>query len=390
MQTIAINTTAELAALVPRLMAMPLLAVDTEFVRVDTFNPRLGLIQIGDRDCEYLVDPLAVSDLSPLAPLLLAEYPRKILHACSEDLEVLARVAGGMPKGILDTQIAAAFLGKGLQLGYQKSLQDFLQVDIPKDESRSDWLARPLSAAQINYAALDVRFLPRLYDVIAAGLKERGLEAWFEADCALMLTEVNQLPDPEVVYQDVTNAWRLRRQELAVLKVLTTWREREARRRDVPRGFLIKNGSLFGLARRQPQALSALAEIEEMTPRIVRREGELLLQLIAEAKAVPEADWPAALPPPLPREAKVLFDKLKAEAEAVSAQHGVPAEVLLRKRHVEAMVLLAVDHGLEAEWPPALRGWRGEILTPRLVEVLRQHAEDLQAWREMRHRTLED
>jgi len=291
-----------------------------------------------------------------------------------------------MPKGILDTQMAAAFLGHGLQLGYQKSLQEFLGVDIPKDESRSDWLARPLSEAQVNYAALDVRYLPQLYDVLAAQLRASGIEQWFEADCAHMLADVNELPDPETVYQDANNAWRLRPQELAVLRELTRWRELEARRRDTPRGFLIKNGSLFGLARRQPQTLSALGEIEEMTPRIVRREGETLLRLIAAGKAQPASSWPATLPPPLPREARTVYDRLKDVATLVGKQHGVPVEVLLRKRQLEALVLSVVDHGFDVAPPVALNGWRGQILTPLLFDALREHAGDLQAWRELRQR----
>jgi len=390
MQTIAITSTADLQALVPRLLEQPLLAFDTEFVRVDTFHPLLGLIQIGDRDHEYLIDPIAIGDLSALKPLLLSPTPRKILHACSEDLEVLARLAGAMPAGIVDTQIAAAFLGHGLQLGYQKSLLEFLGVDIPKDESRSDWLARPLSEAQVNYAALDVRYLPQLYDVLAARLQTAGLMAWFEADCAQMLLDVNQPPDPETVYQDVSNAWRLRPQELAVLRELTRWREREARRRDTPRGFLIKNGSLFGLARRQPQTLTALGEIEEMTPRIVRREGETLLQLIAAARAQPPGSWPAPLPPPLPREARTVHDHLREVATQVGRRHGVPVEVLLRKRHLEALVLLVVDHGFEVSPPPALQGWRGGILTPLLLAALREHAEELAAWGELRRRAQQE
>lgn len=388
MQTIAVNTKAELDELVPKLMQKPLLAMDTEFVRVDTFHPQLGLIQIGDCTHEYLIDPLTVGDLSALKPLLLSEQP-KILHACSEDLEVLARIAGTMPRGILDTQIAAAFLGQGLQLGYQKSLQEFLGVDIPKDESRSDWLARPLTAAQVNYAALDVRYLPMLYERLHEGLKAKQLNEWFEADCRLMLSEVNQLPDPETVYQDASNAWRLRRPELAVLQVLTRWRELEARRRDTPRGFLIKNGSLFGLARRQPQTLGALAEIDDISPRIVRREGEAILALIAEAKTLPEEAWPSLLPPPLPREAKAVFDDLKNVAAQVAVECGVPVEVLLRKKHVEALVLDVVDFGSAATPPAALLGWRREILLDKLMAALGRWNDDLLAWGEMRRLAVE-
>ncbi len=386
MQTIAVNTQAELAALIPALMAQPLLALDTEFVRVDTFHPKLGLIQIGDRQHEYLIDPLLMSDLSVLAPLLLAEKPLKILHACSEDLEVLARLCGAMPRGVLDTQMAVAFLGQGLQMGYQKALQEFLGVDIPKDESRSDWLARPLSEAQITYAALDVRYLPQLYDKLEAQLKAGGLFDYFAADCAQMLADQVRALDVDLgtVYESVSNAWRLRPQELAVLKALTIWREHSARERDLPRGFLIKNGSLFTLARRQPQNLQQLGEVEDMTPRILRREGQTILNLIREARVLPAEAWPRRLPPPLPREARELFDALKKVAAQVAQDIGMPADVLLRKKHAEGLVMALVDEAGEAAVPAALKGWRAAVLTPKLMACLQGYADDLKAWGDMR------
>lgn len=389
MNIVHITDNAALADMARALAGREHLALDTEFMRVDTFHPRLALIQLGDGDTEYLVDPLTITDFSPLVPLLVAERPRKLLHACSEDIEVLARLCGQLPAGIIDTQIATAFLGQGLQVGYQKALQENLGVDIPKDESRSDWLQRPLSAGQISYAALDVKYLPPLYDYLRRALAERRLTDWFEADCRLMLDEVDFAPVPELMYRDVSNGWRLRRQELAVLRELLVWREAEARRRDTPRGFLIKNGSLFSLARRQPSTLQALADIEDMTPRILRKEGEAILAVIAAARQLPEETWPAALPTPLPRESRELFDALRAAAAGVAEKTGVPAEVLLRKRHIEAMVLGRVDQGDNAPLPRAFAGWRGELLLPVLLPVLAAADDELQAWGRERRRAVE-
>lgn len=389
MNIVHITDNAALADMAQRLAGREHLALDTEFMRVDTFHPRLALIQLGDGDTEYLVDPLTISDFSPLVPLLVAERPRKLLHACSEDIEVLARLCGQLPAGIIDTQIATAFLGQGLQVGYQKALQENLGVDIPKDESRSDWLQRPLSAGQISYAALDVKYLPPLHDYLRRALAERRLTDWFEADCRLMLDELDFAPDPALMYRDVSNGWRLRRQELAVLRELLVWREAEARRRDTPRGFLIKNGSLFSLARRQPSTLQALADIEDMTPRILRKEGEAILAVIAAARQLPEEVWPAALPTPLPRESRELFDALRAAAAGVAEKTGVPAEVLLRKRHIEALVLGRVDQGDNAPLPRAFAGWRGELLLPVLLPVLAAADDELQAWGRERRRAVE-
>lgn len=389
MNIVHITDNAALAELAGTLASREAIALDTEFMRVDTFHPRLALIQIGDGDTEYLVDPLSITDFTPLHPLLLQEFPRKLLHACSEDIEVLTRLAGAMPRGIVDTQIATAFLGQGLQVGYQKALQDNLGVDIPKDESRSDWLLRPLSPGQVSYAALDVKYLPPLHDHLQRALQERGLTPWFLGDCQLMLDELNFEPDATLMYRDVSNAWRLRRQELAVLREILVWREGQARSRDIPRGFLVKNSSLFALARRQPGNLQALGEIEDMTPRILRKEGAALLEVIARARQLPPESWPAPLPTPLPRESKNLFEALKASAREVAARVRVPEEVLLRKRHVEALVMGRVDHGDAAPLPRAFQRWRGDLLLPVLEPVLKAAENELAEWRRERQRAVQ-
>lgn len=388
MNIVHVTDNAALAAMAHKLASREAIALDTEFMRVDTFHPRLALIQIGDGDTEYLIDPLGITDFSPLLPLLLNDFPRKLLHACSEDIEVLTRLAGAPPRGIIDTQIATAFLGQGLQVGYQKALQENLGVDIPKDESRSDWLARPLSPGQVSYAALDVKYLPPLHDYLMRALAERRLMDFFLGDCQLMLDDLDFTPDATLMYREVSNAWRLRRQELAVLREVLIWREREARSRDIPRGFLIKNSSLFTLARRQPGSIQALSEIEDVTPRILRREGEAILAVVQAAKQLPPETWPARLPTPLPKESRELFETLRAAAKPVALATGVPEEVLLRKRHVEALVMGRVDSGREAALPRAFASWRGELLLPVLEPVLDSAENALAAWRLERQRAV--
>lgn len=389
MQPVHITDNAALAEVAHALAKRDSIALDTEFMRVDTFYPILGLIQIGDGQHEYLIDPLKVTDLSPLTPILASEFPRKVLHACSEDIEVLSRMAGARPQGILDTQIATAFLGQGLQVGYQKALQENLGVDIPKDESRSDWLARPLSPGQIAYAALDVKYLPPLYSHVHDGLRSRGMLPYFESDCRLMLDELDYIPDPALMYRDVSNAWRLRPQELAVLQEILVWREQQARARDLPRGFLIKNSSLFELARKQPSSLQALSVIEDVTPKILRKEGESILAVIHAARARTPDTWPKPLPTPLPREARDLFEDLRKAATVVAGSTGVPIEVLLRKKHIEALVLGRVDMGQQAPLPRAFHGWRGEQLLPVLEPVLAKAEHTLMAWGAERRRAVE-
>lgn len=381
-QTLYIATAQGLEQSLPRWRQASPLALDTEFIRTDTFYPRLGLVQLGDGAGEALVDPLAVGPLTALDAVLGPQGPLKILHACSEDLEVLTPLTTAGLGEVHDTQIALSFLGEGLQVGYQKALQLVLEIEIPKDAARSDWLARPLSQAQRDYAALDVRHLPALYATLRERLEARGLWPHFIAECR----EACRLPAavvPEHAWQDHPNAWRLRPRELAVLRALMTWREREAVARDVPRGHLLKPPVLFEMARRQPGNLFALLEIPEINPRVARRDGEVLLALIAAARALPEADCPQRLPPPLPREAGSVYDALKQVMQGVASRHAVPLEVLWRKRLADRVVLTAVDHGVDAALA-VLAGWRAPLLHDALAMALAGHADDFSAWRAAR------
>ena len=138
---------------------LPYVALDTEFMRVDTFYPIAGLLQVGDGQRAYLVDPLVVKDWAPFAELLEDPAVTKVLHSCSEDLEVFLRLTGALPAPLFDTQLAAGYLNIGFSMGYSRLVKEVLDIDLPKGETRSDWLQRPLSETQISYAAEDAQHL---------------------------------------------------------------------------------------------------------------------------------------------------------------------------------------------------------------------------------------
>lgn len=362
---------------VPRWQHAQPLAIDTEFIRVDTFYPKLGLLQLGDGQGEMLVDPVAIDDLACLAPVLGEAGPLKIMHACSEDLEVLTPYSEGAVGRVHDTQIGLAILGEGLQLGYQKALAQVLTIDIPKDVSRSDWLARPLSDQQLNYAALDVRHLPSLYEVVRERLKANELWHIFDAECA----EVCRVPkaiNPDEIWRSHGNAWRLSRQQSAVLQALMRWREIEAMRRDVPRGHLLKPLSLFEMAQCLPKHLQDLRGISELNPRVMRKDGEEILAVIAQA-AADNIAWPTPIAVPLPREASKLFEALKRAMQAVAGDLSVPLEVLWRKRLAERIVLQAVDTSI-VDALAQVDGWRAPYVSPVIAEVLTAHQAQLDEW----------
>ncbi len=367
-----IDQDAELAELCGRWREQGSIAVDTEFMRSETFYPIAGLLQIGDgRGC-YLIDPLAIKDLEPLRELFQDSNVTKVLHACSEDLEVFQRWLGVVPEPLFDTQIGAAFAGLGFSLGYANLAQQLLGIEIPKGETRSDWLQRPLSVPQKKYAALDVAHMLVIYGKLLQQLRDKGRLEWARADSADLVANAKSEPDFDDYYLKLGSAWKLRRQELTVLRRLSAWREREARERDRPRNRLIKENGLWELARRQPTDLAQLRTLKEVPAHTQKEEGEALMAQIREALEEPESQWPEQLDPPLGRAEAPLMKALKRYVRALAEAQELPPELLVRKREYEAIVRSGLKGGA-FELPERLHGWRYELLGPGLLEAAEAH-----------------
>ncbi|KIU44446.1 MULTISPECIES: ribonuclease D [Pseudomonas] len=347
---------------------LPYVALDTEFMRVDTFYPIAGLIQVGDGQRAFLIDPLLIGDWQPLAELLEDSAVTKVLHACSEDLEVLMRLTGSLPAPLFDTQLAAGYLNLGFSMGYSRLVQEVLGIELPKGETRSDWLQRPLSETQVSYAAEDAVHLAEVYERLRPQLSE-DKNAWVLEDGAELVAQLRRETDPYELYRDAKLAWKLSRAQLAVLRELCAWREREARARNLPRNRVLREQSLWPLARTQPDNLSALAKIEDMHPRTIRQDGEFLLELIKKAASVPPSEWPPALPEPLPIEASALLKQLRAIGQAEGERLGIAPELMLRKKTLEALLKSGYPNG-PYQLPDSLRGWRRERMGQALLDCL--------------------
>ncbi|HUE93947.1 ribonuclease D [Pseudomonas sp.] len=348
--------------------SLPFVAVDTEFMRVDTFYPIAGLLQVSEGKRAYLIDPLLIGDWTPFAELLQDPAVVKVLHACSEDLEVFLRLTGSLPSPLFDTQLAAGYLNLGFSMGYSRLVQAVLNIELPKGETRSDWLQRPLSATQVSYAAEDVLHLAEVYLLLQEQLSADKYR-WVLEDGAELVANLGRELDPELAYREAKLAWKLSPQQLAVLKMLCAWREREARARNQPRNRIIREHSLWPLARTQPDNLVALARIEDMHPKTVRQDGELILQMIRQAAASPAADWPAALPEPLPLEASSLLKKLRAIGQREGERLNIAPELMLRKKTLEALLKTGYPKG-PYQLPDSLRGWRRELMGQALLDCL--------------------
>jgi ribonuclease D len=342
------------------------IALDTEFFREKTFHPVPALIQFAADQRAYLVDPLVVGCTDAFRRML-GGGPLKLLHASSEDLEVFAHWAGVPLAPLVDTQIAQALLGEDPAMGYQRLVQHWTGETLPKDETRSDWLVRPLSESQRHYAALDVIFLLQVWAHQREALERLGRMAWLEADCRELVAQALRSDEADGQwYRRHRQLWRLSPRQIEAYRLLTTWREGEARRRNLPRGWLVNDRVLYGIAERMPGNRFALAEVDDIKPSLIKRDGDTLLALVKQARECDTATLPTAPPSPMEPAFKKRLKALKRVVNAEAERLGVAPEVLLRRRDLEALV--AAD--LEGQVLPLPTDWRGERLSTALTTAL--------------------
>lgn len=357
---IHVNSDTLLAQMAERWQRAPVLALDTEFVRETTFYPIAGLVQLGDGSAQYLIDPLAISDWAPLRQLFTGPQP-KVLHACGEDLELFQLLLGELPQPLFDTQVGAALAGWGYGLGYGALVQQRLGIAVEKEHTRSNWVARPLSAEQCRYAALDVVYLPPLFDELAEQLSAAGRFDWWrqEGERALQLSRGTVAPAQW--YRKLGAGWRLQGAQLLFLQSLCAWREVEARARNLPRGWLLKDAECLELARRLPRDEAELARVPDLSPERRRAAAGVILELAAEARASTEASWPPPLAEPLPRELNGQLQRLRNCVNARAVELGMAPELLARKRDLEELLR-------SGELPPTLAdGWRRGVIGDELL-----------------------
>ncbi|MGL4475993.1 MAG: ribonuclease D [Shewanella sp.] len=353
-------------ALVAQYRHAPLLVLDTEFVRTRTYYAKLGLIQAYDGKTLALIDPIAVPDLSGFWALLQDTNIVKLVHSCSEDLEVFAHYGQCQPAPLFDSQLAAALNGMGHGLGYAKLVQSCLGVELDKGESRTDWLKRPLSQAQLQYAANDVYYLYQLYPQLLAELNSKQRLDWLFEE-GQRLTQGRLTPtDPQLAYLKVKNAFQLSSEELAVLRDLAAWRLHRAIERDLALGFVVKDHVLLALAKRQPKTLESLLRMSELTDHEKRVLGQGLVNIINK---VDFSDCPEPIDIlALQSGYKPAFKAIKTELLQVCEAHQVPEELLASKRHIHEYLAWIWHHKQLAE-PLLLQGWREQLCAESLQQV---------------------
>ncbi|EIF6796425.1 ribonuclease D [Salmonella enterica] len=368
-----IETDDALASLCEAVRACPAIALDTEFVRTRTYYPQLGLIQLFDGANVALIDPLGISDWSPLKAVLRDTGITKFLHAGSEDLEVFLNAFGELPEPLIDTQILAAFCGRPLSWGFAAMVEEYTGVALDKSESRTDWLARPLSERQCEYAAADVWYLLPIAKKLMIETEAAG---WLPAaldECRLMQQRRQEIQAPEEAWRDITNAWQLRTRQLACLQLLADWRRRKARERDMAVNFVVREENLWAVARYMPGSLGELDSLG-LSGSEIRFHGKTLISLVAKAQALPEE----ALPEPLlnlmdmPGYRKA-FKAIKALVAEVSASHHVSGELLASRRQINQLLNWHWKLKPQNGQPELISGWRAELMAEKLTLLLQEY-----------------
>ncbi len=372
----------ELRAHCERWRTLPLIALDTEFQRVETFYPVPGLIQVADDRACYLIDPLSITDFTPLKVLFEDTSVTKVMHASTEDLELFVNSYQCLPAPLHDTQLAASMLDWGTSMGLQRMLEQVLQVSVDKGETTSNWLQRPLTASQEHYAALDVAYLPALYTIQTQALKEKGMQDWLAQEClALLHGALDTDPEGLEYYRRFSQVWNYPEHKVAALRDLTAWREQTARSRDVPRNRVLSNQALIRIIETWPRSLSELSRLEDIKKRVLREDGDIILNLLKNGLRSAQEEPPASIDRPLHYFWNKPLKKLKSVVRQVGSQHQVSAELLLKRKELEALVRSGLEQG-DYRLPESVSPWRKALieapLLAELAEIEKQRIQEAQ------------
>ncbi len=348
----------------PDLEADGLLAIDTEFFRETSYYPALGLVQLATRNHLACVDPLAFDAREGLAQLLLDPAVTKLFHSCSQDLEVLLQYLGELPCPVIDTQIAAAMLGEKDQISYANIVAQHLGVELEKSQTRTNWLKRPLSAKQLEYAAEDVLYLIPVYERLLDSLRAKDRVDWLQYDCEQLCRNAQRFePDYDSCWQRVKGAHKLTSEQLGVVDALARWREHKAIALDKARRQVISDDFIVQAATRPPQNEQELRRCGKYARELDAQDFSDMLAAIRQAQAADPASWPQPAHQRLDNEQKQRIRKLMNTVEQRAEQLGVAQAILGSRKEIEKLAEGQRELNI-------LSGWRYHAIGEQLVNQL--------------------
>jgi ribonuclease D len=352
------------------LQSAEILAVDTEFVRERTYFHRLGLIQVSSGEHFAAIDPILLSDLTPLLELFKDPKKIKIFHAARQDLEILVRLCGQVIPPVFDTQVAAALVGWGAQISFAKIVHKALGKTIHKSETYTDWCRRPLSDNQIEYAIDDVRYLVPVYYKLIERLKKMDRLDWVKGEVlAWEDPQTFDLPDPQKRLLKIKNLRSLKPRNLTVLKALVVWREGEAVKRDCLPKNIVRDETLLEFARKVPKELKALSEFRGFHQKELTKSGPSILSTIEKAMQTPEEDF-AVLPENNGHTTvRGVEELLSAYVQIRSEELKIEPSVLADRKKIHSFVT-HYEQKLDMEEHFLFQGWRKNLIGSPMLALL--------------------
>lgn len=364
MKPTLIESSDALDALCEKLINQPLIAVDTEFFRETTYYPHLGLIQLASPDCIACIDPLAFDARDGIANLLLNPAITKIFHACTQDLEVLYQYLGKLPHPIVDTQIAAAMLGVQEQIGYASLVEIQVGVQLEKSHTRTNWLKRPLTPGQIEYAGDDVLYLIPMYQKLSSELQRKNREPWLRQDCD------NLSSDEQRFFPDMNNCWKrikglhkLRGVQLSICYTVAQWREQLAMKKDMTRRKVLADEAIIQIAAIQPDSIDTLKKVHSVARVLDTTEQHSLLEAIHKGISTPDTEWPSVDRHKPSADEKALLKKCLELLRRKTEELDIAQGILCSRKDLEKMIAGNRDI-------PVLNGWRLDCIGRELLEQI--------------------
>ncbi len=361
-----------LLALCERIRSAPRVGVDTEFHAERTYAARLMVVQLAFADGAAIVDPLAIADLRPLAQALCETTV--VGHALASDLKILAERFGFVPSHIFDCQVAASFLGYGMQVSLADLVRDLCGVSLAKSQTVSDWSARPLSPKQIDYLVDDVAHLLEMQDKLTERLVSAGRYAWAMDECAQLSNPDRYRADERRMLQRVPGSNRLNRRDLAILAQIVLLRDRLARERDVPPKYIFPDDVLAGLATLHPHSELELVQLRRLDAGMRRSFGDAIVAAVRRGEATPEDRLPEKPVRPLGNARETLVGLLGVALGEIARENDLPPSLLVPRSSLERVAREIPPDRESFERALGVTGWRLDLVGEQLWGLLSGNA----------------
>src|SRR5713226_382879 len=361
-----VSSRQQLEGVLAEVRAARRMGLDTEFLREKTYFARLCLAQVATPERIFLIDPTGGLDVSPLADLLADPAIETVVHAGWQDLQLFYQRTGCVPRNVFDVQLAAGFAGLSASLAYGRLVQELTVVELEKGEAYTDWCRRPLTDKQLRYAADDVRYLLPAADEVKARLAKLGRTEWPAEEMRYLETPEAYAADEEV-WRKVAGQGTLSPRQAAILRELAHWREDAAARRDLPRGWLIKDATLVEIARRSPASVAELKSIRGIEAREAERSGPDILDAIQRGHEAPPIKRQSMPNKGIQVRARMIAGLADALLRARAEQAGIAPELVASRSDLDALLFAVLSGRVDPQDHRLLQGWRRELAGDPIV-----------------------